>query len=81
MIKGIFFDLFGTLFIYGDMQKSWADWLHGLYTPLVEEAGLTCTKDIFAQHCNGFFAENKQPPQPHSTLLPLVNTNKKELGK
>lgn len=69
MIKGIFFDLFGTLFIYGDMQKSWADWLHGLYTPLVEEAGLTCTKDIFAQHCNGFFAEDKQPPyHPNLTL-------------
>jgi len=31
MIKGVFFDLFGTLMIYTDMQKAWDMWIQALY--------------------------------------------------
>jgi FMN phosphatase YigB (HAD superfamily) len=26
-IRGVFFDLYGTLLRYGDMKSAWADWL------------------------------------------------------
>jgi putative hydrolase of the HAD superfamily len=54
MIRGIFFDLYGTLFIYGDMKKAWADWLHHFFMSL-KEHGLTLTKGEFSKECERFF--------------------------
>ena len=25
--KGVFFDLYGTILVYGDVQAAWVDWL------------------------------------------------------
>jgi hypothetical protein len=30
--QGVFFDLYGTLLIYGDMTAAWADWLSDLHS-------------------------------------------------
>ena len=59
MINGIFFDLFGTLFKYGDMSKAWDNWLITLHKLLIPQ-GLNITEEKFASHCDQFF--NKDAP-------------------
>ncbi|RKX27296.1 MAG: hypothetical protein DRP45_01405 [Candidatus Zixiibacteriota bacterium] len=58
MIRGIFFDLYGTLFIYGDMKKAWADWLHYFHISL-REHGLTLSKEDFSKECDRFFGKDE----------------------
>lgn len=58
MIRGIFFDLYGTLFIYGDMEKAWAEWLHHFYISL-RELGLTLSKEEFSKKCERFFGKDE----------------------
>lgn len=58
--KGIFFDLYGTLLIYGDMPSAWSDWLSVFYDRLWA-CGLLLSKEEFAEHCHGFF---KRPEPP-----------------
>ncbi|HUX07208.1 MAG TPA: HAD family hydrolase [Acidobacteriota bacterium] len=53
-IEGIFFDLYGTLIIYGDMERAWKDWLSTIHTNL-REAGLSLSIDELAHACEGFF--------------------------
>lgn len=57
---GIVFDLGGTLFIYGDMQKAWSDWLHTLHGSLVPH-GLKESIDALAARCDGFFSKPEPP--------------------
>ena len=33
-INGIFFDLYGTLLVYGNMDVAWSDWLNALHEQL-----------------------------------------------
>ncbi|MHA1985202.1 MAG: HAD family hydrolase [Promethearchaeota archaeon] len=59
MMKGVFFDLFGTLMMYTDMQKAWEKWLQALYEDF-KECGLDMTQESFASKCDGFMAK-KEP--------------------
>ncbi|MHA1916004.1 MAG: HAD family hydrolase [Promethearchaeota archaeon] len=59
MIKGVFFDLFGTLLIYTDMRKAWDNWLLALFENF-QMFGLKMSKDSFAMKCEGFFKK----PEP-----------------
>ena len=54
MIRGIFFDLYGTLLVYGNMKKAWADWLHHFYISL-KTHGLTISKQEFSRECSRFW--------------------------
>ncbi|MGD9236721.1 MAG: HAD family hydrolase [Desulfobacterales bacterium] len=54
-IRGIFFDLYGTLLIYGDMKQAWNDWLAAFYDLLTAQ-GLNISKASFSQACDGFFS-------------------------
>ena len=54
-IQGIFFDLYGTLLIYGNMKKAWSDWLSAFYH-LLKEQGLKISEESFSQECDGFFS-------------------------
>ncbi|MHA2398683.1 MAG: HAD family hydrolase [Promethearchaeota archaeon] len=65
MIKGVFFDLFGTLLIYTDMRKAWDNWLLALYENF-RKSGLKLSQDSLALKCDGFFRR----PEP---LLNEVN--------
>ena len=56
MIRGVFFDLYGTLLVYGDMKKAWADWLHQFYIS-VTDLGLTLSEEEFAKKCDRFFGK------------------------
>ncbi len=54
-IRGYFFDLYGTLLVYGDMHQAWSDWLTSFYD-LLKAQGLDSTRADFSQACDGFFS-------------------------
>ena len=53
--RGVFFDLYGTLLIYGDLSAAWSDWLSAIHQSL-GECGLSMSKALLASRCDGFFA-------------------------
>ena len=55
-VKGIFFDLYGTLLVYGNMKQAWSDWLSTFYD-LMNRLGMNLPKDSFANECDGFFSK------------------------
>jgi len=65
-VKGVFFDLFGTLLIYGDMEQAWSDWLSEFHS-LLKHNGLTMPQEEFAGCCNGFFSR-KAPKKENDNL-------------
>lgn len=54
-LRGIFFDLYGTLLVYGNMKQAWSDWLSTFYD-LLKKRGLNISKDSFSHECDGFFS-------------------------
>ena len=58
--KGIFFDLYGTLLIYNDNLKAWADWISTFYKCL-QNYGLGLSEELFAIKCDGFFGRDEPP--------------------
>lgn len=58
--KGIFFDLYGTLLVYGDMQAAWSDWMTTFYDRL-KAYGLAMSQESFAERCDGFFSRPGPP--------------------
>ena len=68
MIKGVFFDLFGTLLIYTDMQKAWEKWLQALYVGF-EECGLDIPQKSFALKCDGFLAKTEPVINNHELTI------------
>ena len=59
MLKGVFFDLFGTLLVYCEMQKAWEDWLLALYKNF-KKCGLKISQKSFALECDGIMSK----PEP-----------------
>ncbi len=68
-IQGIFFDLYGTLLVYGNMKQAWSDWLSTFYH-LLQKHGLNMPKAAFAQHCDGFFS-SAEPDTNQNNLTAL----------
>ncbi len=60
MAQAIFFDLYGTLLIYGDMHAAWKRWREAFHDSLWE-IGLDMPGDEFAQSCEGFFSQPAPP--------------------
>lgn len=58
--KGVFFDLYGTLLRYGDMDRAWGDWLTAFHGEL-RRHGLTLSRDEFSTHCDGLMEEEEPP--------------------
>lgn len=54
--QGIFFDLYGTLLVYGNMKQAWSDWLATFYD-LLKAQGLNRSRASFSQKCDGFFSK------------------------
>ncbi len=65
-VKGIFFDLYGTLMIYNDNPKAWADWILAFYNNL-QNHGLNMSFESFSTKCDGFF-KKKVPPLKNDGL-------------
>ena len=59
--EGLFFDLYGTLLIYGDMTAAWSGWLAELRQWL-DDLGLQINIQDLAQRCDGFFSR----PEPET---------------
>ena len=57
--KAFFFDLYGTLFIFGDMDAAWNDWAEAYFESVNKFCNHT-NKEIFYKSLNGFF--NKPKP-------------------
>lgn len=55
VIRGILFDLYGTLLVYGNMTKAWYDWLSTFYH-LLKKQGLNISQEAFSKECDGFFS-------------------------
>ncbi len=80
-VKGIFFDLYGTLLVYGNMKQAWSDWLSAFYD-LLRERGLKLPKDAFALACDGFFSKDA-PFEDDNNLTELeqrIKTQAKRLN-
>jgi HAD superfamily hydrolase (TIGR01549 family) len=51
----VFFDVYGTLVIYGDMRAAWNAWMETLHAGLAD-LGLEHDRESLAQQCHGFFS-------------------------
>ena len=58
--KGVLFDLYGTLVVYGDMEKAWNAWYDVIYETF-QTSGLQLSHERFRPYCVGFF-EKPEPP-------------------
>src|SRR4030081_1032536 len=58
--KGVFFDLYGTLLILGDMKKAWSDWM-GVFHDGLSDHGLSLDEAAFGHHCDRFFGKEEPP--------------------
>jgi putative hydrolase of the HAD superfamily len=68
-VQGIYFDLYGTLLVYGNMKKAWSDWLSTFYH-LLKKQGLNISAESFSQECDGFFsAPAPASNEDHLTVL------------
>jgi putative hydrolase of the HAD superfamily len=68
-VQGFFFDLYGTLLIYGNMKKAWSDWLTTFYHLLIKQ-GLKISAETFSQKCDGFFSATAPAgSEDHLTVL------------
>jgi putative hydrolase of the HAD superfamily len=57
-IKGVFFDLYGTLLILGDMKRAWSDWIEVLYAFLCPSE-MAVTRERFGDCCHQFFGKEE----------------------
>jgi putative hydrolase of the HAD superfamily len=55
-VKGVCFDLYGTLLDYQDMKAAWAMWETTFYQSLCHD-GLTLSQGAFATQCYHFFGK------------------------
>ena len=67
-INGIFFDLYGTLLVYGNMDAAWSDWLNEFHKRL-RLHGLTRSIESFAKSCDQFFGKSEPTPRQHNMTV------------
>ncbi len=67
-INGIFFDLYGTLLVYGNMDAAWSDWLIEFHEQL-KAHGLTRSIELFAKNCDRFFGKSEPTPRHHNMTV------------
>ena len=67
-INGMFFDLYGTLLVYGNMDVAWSDWLSEFHGQL-RSRGLTRSIESFAKTCDRFFGKNEPTPRQHNLTV------------
>ncbi|UCH57691.1 MAG: HAD family hydrolase [Candidatus Bathyarchaeota archaeon] len=65
-IKGVFFDLHGTLLLSPDLDAAWEDWLKAFYSCMVE-CGLSMSREEFAEEMEDLF--DKPMPESSGTGL------------
>ena len=58
-IRGVFFDLHGTLLISDDLPRAWEEWLDAFHRCMAQQ-GLTISREEFQTQINGLF----EKPEP-----------------
>lgn len=66
--RGVLFDLYGTLIVYGDMEKAWNGWFAEIYTAF-RDSGLSLSAEAFRPYCVGFFEKPEPPAQNGSSVV------------
>lgn len=59
-IECVLFDLYGTLFLYGDMRAAWKDWIEDLQLELAR-LGVLLSAEGLKKECDGFFSGTVTP--------------------
>ena len=67
-INGIFFDLYGTLLVYENMDTAWSDWLSALHEQL-KLRGLTLSIESLSETCDQFFSKSEPTPRQHNLTV------------
>ena len=67
-INGVFFDLYGTLLVYGNMDAAWSDWLKALHAQL-KLRGFTRSIDSLAKSCDQFYSKSEPTPRQHDLTV------------
>jgi putative hydrolase of the HAD superfamily len=75
-IDAVFFDLYGTLLIYGDMDAAWAAWLQALHDRL-SGLGVAIDPRHLEERCDGFFG--RPEPAGDGSDLTVYERRLKEL--
>lgn len=67
-MKGVFFDLYGTLMVYGDMDRAWEEWLTYTHVELAAR-GAAIDRAALRSRCDGLFSQDAPPKNNrHLTL-------------
>jgi len=77
-VRGVFFDLYGTLLIFGDMVAAWDGWISCIYRAFAK-GGLSVDKSAFKSRCDGFF-ERPEPPADEDDRLTIYERRLRDLG-
>ena len=67
-VKGVFFDLYGTLLQYGDMSSAWTEWLSAIHATL-DDCGFQVSRESLAEAWDGFFSRPEPPPDGDLTIF------------
>jgi HAD superfamily hydrolase (TIGR01549 family) len=74
--EAVFFDLYGTLLVYGDMTAAWSSWLRTLHR-WFDMLGLDIDSKELATRCDGFFS--RPPPELDPDGLTVYERRLEEL--
>lgn len=79
-IRGIFFDLYGTILIFNNIEQSWKDWAVRYYNFLKPKTDLSF--EDFSKSCDGLFNRKivKSPDSGLTTYETRLNNHCKELS-
>ena len=76
-IRGVFFDLHGTLLLSSDLASAWEDWLEAFHACMAER-GLSMSKEEFTPYAEGLF--EKPEPEYENAEMTLFERRVKDLG-
>ena len=77
-LNGVFFDLYGTLLVYGDMETAWEEWVFSILESL-KKLGVKVGEDRLRTACTGFF-NKPDPPADFGKELTLYERRIGALG-
>lgn len=78
MLKGVFFDLYGTLLIPKNSKKAWNNWFYTFYK-IMRSYGLKSSKADFSNECNGFFS--RAEPQENIEGLTIYENQIRDFAR
>ncbi len=67
-INGIFFDLYGTLLVYGNMDAAWSDWLRTLHEQLSLRGSIHSIESL-AKTCDQFYSKSEPTPRQRNLTV------------